>query len=63
MVARLLRRDLHHFGNRMRRLERRNDPFELRAKLKGFERFCVGRRQISNAATFFQPRMFGAMPG
>ena len=45
---------------RMRRLERRDDAFELAAQLEGFERLGVGRRHIVDALHVVEPGMFGA---
>ena len=51
---------LHHMGQRMRGLERRNDAFELAAQLEGLERLLVGRRDIVHPPHVMEPGMFGA---
>ena len=57
MILRLLRRKLDHLGQRMRRLERRDDALELAAQLERRERFVVGGRQIFHAAHVVEPGM------
>src|SRR5580692_2554408 len=39
----------------MRWLQRRDDPFELRAELKSVKRFLVGRREISHPTDVVEP--------
>src|ERR1700736_876380 len=46
--------DLHHLGNGMGRLQRRNDAFQPRQQLKRRQRFLVGCRQIGHPAGFMQ---------
>src|ERR1700733_9273192 len=44
-------------------LQRRNDAFELRAKLESVKRFLVGRREIGHTANVVEPRMLGPDAG
>ena len=50
VVLRLLRREIEHLGDGVRRLERRDDAFELGEELKRLQRFVIGRRQEGDAA-------------
>src|SRR5262245_47598980 len=43
----------------MGRLERGDDPLELRAKLEGVERLLVGHGDVVHAAAILEPGMFG----
>ncbi len=47
----------------MRRLERGNDAFELRAQLEGVERFLVGCRHVGDAAAVPEPGVLGPDAG
>ena len=49
------RRDLHHMGQRVRRLKRGNDPFKLAAELESLKRFDIGDRHILRATDVMQP--------
>ena len=60
VILRLLRREIEHLGDGVRRLERRDDAFELGQELEGLERFVIGRRQEGDAAEIGEPRMLGA---
>ena len=60
VILRLLRRELEHLGDGVRRLERRDDAFELGQELKGLERLVIGRRQEGDAAEIGEPGMLGA---
>ncbi len=57
MIFRPLRRQLHHLGDGVRRLQRRNDAFQPRQQLKRRERFVVGGGQIIDPAGLVQPGM------
>jgi hypothetical protein len=46
VIFRQFRCDFHDMGQGVRRLERWNDAFQLAAKLKGLDRFFIGRRDV-----------------
>ena len=52
-----------HLGQRMGRLERRDDALDLGAELEGVERLLVGGRHIFDAADVVQPGMLRADAG
>ena len=55
VILRLFRREVQDLGDGVRRLQRRNDAFELGQKLERVERLVVGRRQKDHAADIVQP--------
>ena len=57
------RGELDHLGQRMRRLERRNDAFDPRAELEGVEGLLVGCRHVGDAAAITKPGVLGADAG
>ena len=60
VILRLLRRELEHLGDGVRRFQRRNDAFELGKELERVQRLVIGRRQEGDAADIVEPCMFGA---
>ena len=48
---------LHHERHRMRRLQRRDDSLDARAKLKCLQRFLVGRVRVLDASEVAQITM------
>src|SRR5215475_3603234 len=63
VVLRPLWGELHHLSNGMCGLERRDDAFQPRQKLKGCDRLVVGRGQIFDTPDLVQPGMFRADAG
>ena len=47
----------------MRRLQRRNDPFEPATELKGSQRLIVGRGKKAHPANIVEPGMLGSDSG
>ena len=63
VILRLLRRQIEHLGDGVRRFQRRNDAFELGEKLERVERLVVGGREKGDAADIVEPGVFGADAG
>src|SRR3990170_3933975 len=57
VILRLLRREVEHAGERVRRLQRRDDAFELAAKLERSHRLVVGGREEFHPAHVVEPSM------
>src|SRR5258707_2841409 len=63
MILRLLRREIHHSRQRMRRLERGNDALEARAELERRQGLLVGGRKIFHPLDVVEPGVFRANAG
>src|SRR3954454_24786849 len=55
VISRPFRRQLHHLGNGMRRLQRGNDALQPRQQLERGQRLVIGRGQIRHPPGFMQP--------
>ena len=54
------RRELGRVGQRVTRLQRRDDAFQARELMKSGQRFGISDRYILRPARVFEPRVFGA---
>src|SRR5680860_638733 len=59
MILRLLRRDVEHTRERVRRLQRRDDALESAAELERSHRLIVRRRQKFDTAHVVEPGVLG----
>ena len=57
------RRDLGGVGERVARLERRNDAFEAAQIVERLERLVIGHRDVFGAATVLEPGVLGTHAG